>query len=697
MLISLAWLNSLLRPGDLSADEVEIVLTRVGFPIESRQDLPWGDTRLDVEITSNRGDCLSHAGLAREIAAATDRTLLLPEPQLPADGPPIPVALENRIPDLCPLFTVRVVRGVRIGPSPAWLARALEAVGQRPINNVVDCTNYVNFLLGNPCHAFDLARLSGPRLVVRLARVDEPLRTLDGRERTLEADEMVVADADRAQSLAGIIGGSESEVSASTTDVVLEVATWEPAAVRRAARRLAIRTDASYRFERRVSPHTLDEASRHLAALVIRTAGGTLCAGSLAAGVPLKPPPVIRYRPERCGALLGLPIDTGTQIRLLRAHGIEVSPRPDGTLDCTVPPRRVDLAREVDLIEEVVRTHGLDHLPAHERVTIEVRGPQPAEAARRLIASTLTALGFFEAVTFSFVAPDTAALFRVPGIDTLGVDPSHRAHEPILRPSVLPGLLACRKLNQDARVQQPGGVRLFEFASVFGQMGRGGGSADAAPDTVERRHVALLLDAPGGPAATFDDTQTALRLTRGAIECVVRVLAGPAASLDFKPIAPPFAALEAGALAGVMLAGRPVGWFGLVTPRVTRTFGIESTVIGAELDLDALLSAYPPRSALAPLPAFPATEKDLSVIVPEEVPWSRIAACVNGAGLRHLEQVSFVTTYRGKQIGPGFKSVTLRLRFRAADRTLRADEADAETSRAADALARTLGARFRTA
>ncbi|MBM4107333.1 MAG: phenylalanine--tRNA ligase subunit beta [Phycisphaerae bacterium] len=694
MLISLAWLNSLLNPGDLTGDEAERVLTAVGFPLESREALPSGDTRLDVEITSNRGDCLSHLGLAREIAAATGRALSLAEATLPGAGAASPAALENRSPHLCPLFTLRVVRGVKVGPSPGWLVRALDAVGQRSINNVVDCTNYVNFLVGNPCHAFDLGRLAGSRLIVRLAREGEALRTLDGKERRLRADELVVADAERAQSLAGVIGGADSEVSSGTTDVALEVATWEPAAVRRAARRLGIRTDASYRFERRVSPHTLDEASRRLAALVIETAGGTLCPGVLAEGRPLPDPVVVRYRPDRCRALLGLSIDDEAQARLLRAHAIEVRPS-GGVFECAVPNRRLDLTREIDLVEEVVRTRGLDDVPTHGRMTIEVRPPQPAEAARRHIASILTGLGFFETVTFSFVSPEHAAPFVVPGIDTVAVDTAHRAHEPVLRPSVLPGLLACRKVNQDARVDPPGGVRLFEIASIFGQMPPR--APGRPPETVERRHLALLLDAPGGTSATFDDAQTALRLGRGAIESVVRGVAGASAALEFKPIAPPFPALQPGAFAGVLLAGKPVGYLGLVARKVAGAFGLGATVAGAELNADALLAAYPPRAAPEPLPAFPATEKDLSVIVAEEVTWARIESCVASAGLEHLESASFVTTYRGKQIGAGRKSLTLRMRFRAPDRTLHADDADAQAQRAARALEGAVGARFRTA
>jgi phenylalanyl-tRNA synthetase beta chain len=348
----------------------------------------------------------------------------------------------------------------------------------------------------------------------------------------------------------------------------------------------------------------------------------------------------------------------------------------------------------VDLIEEVARTHGLDNVPTTPKLSIAVRPPQTAELARRELASTLTGLGFFEAVTFSFVSPARAGMFTPPGLENIGVDDARRAHEPTLRPSVLPGLLACRKVNQDGAVDQPGGVRLFEVASVFGQSSAGPGQP---VQTIERRHLALLLDAPAGPASKFDDRQTALRLMRGAVEAVVRTLAGAAAPPEFKAVAPPFAALDGGGFAGVLLSGKPAGYIGLVSGAGLKEFGLEAPAAAAELNLDALLQLYPPRARVAPLPAFPATEKDLSVILDEGVTWAGVSACVRGARPEFFEHLGFVTVYRGKQAGAGKKSVTLRLRFRAADRTLRAEEADAQARRVAEHLQRELGGEFRTA
>ena len=258
MFISVHWLNRLLAPGNLTGAEAETVLTDLGLPLESRQPLPTGDERLDVEVTSNRGDCLSHLGIAREIAAATGRSLLLPALKSPPPSDHTTLAgfaLDNTIADhRCPLFLARIIRGVRVGPSPDWLVAALESVGQRSVNTVVDCSNYVLFELGHPTHAFDLAALRGQRIVVRMARDKEPFTALDGRSHTLSTDDMVVADAERAVGLAGVIGGLDSSVTARTRDVLIEAATWDPAHVRRTARRRQIRTDSSHRYERTLYP-----------------------------------------------------------------------------------------------------------------------------------------------------------------------------------------------------------------------------------------------------------------------------------------------------------------------------------------------------------------------------------------------------------------------------------------------------------
>lgn len=703
MKASVRWINRYLEPGDLTVEQAEQVLTDVGFPIDAREPLPDGDARLEVEVTSNRGDCLSHIGLAREIAARTGRRLLLPQiPSHPTAGDVREVvALENTVPEVCPRFTVQVIRGVKIGPSPAWMRGLLEAVGQRSINNVVDVTNWLNFEYGQPCHAFDLAKLAGRKLVVRMARDGEMLTTLDGKQRRLRSDEIVVADAERATSLAGVIGGGDSEVSESTTDVVLEVATWDPVAVRRAARRHQAQTDASHRFERYVDPRTIAEAARRAAALIVEVAGGTLCAGMLDEGRPAEPARVVRMRPERCRAVLGTKIRDEEMAALLSRLGLEVKSSAEG-LVCTIPPWRPDLEREIDLIEEVGRLKGFDAIPMGERIQVAVRGPQESERAVREIGNVLTGLGFYETVTFSFVTPAQAKPFLPQGLSLLAVDDERRRHDGTLRPSVLPSLLACRKKNQDGGVEVPGGIRLYETGAVFAE--EIGTNAQSAPTTNgvggvrERRVLALLMDVPGvgkGKAGTVEERQAAVRLVRGAVESIARALGGAKATVEIRPGTPPAAAFDPKGCGEVLIGGASVGWLGMIDAAVQRQFDLAIPVAAAELDLAALVALYPPASSARLLPAFPPIERDLSLVVDEGTPWAAVREMVEGVKPALLEAVEFVGTYRGKQVGAGKKSVTLRLRFRDPERTLRHEEVDPQVGAVIAAAAKDLRAEVR--
>ncbi len=703
MKASVRWLNSLLEPGDLPAAEVEEALTNAGFPIDGREELPGGDVRLEVEITSNRGDCLSHVGLAREIAAVKARKLKMPAaPAARARGKiGESFGLENKVPDVCPRFAAHVIRAVKVGPSPAWLTERLESVGQRPINNVVDVTNYLNFLFGQPSHVFDLAKLAGRKLVVRYASEGEALTTLDGKKRKLSRDELVVADGERAQSLAGVIGGADSEVTGATRDVVLEAATWDPVTVRRAARRHQVKTDASHRFERVVDPRTIDGPAKFAAALIAELSGGTLCEGMLDEGRRPEPPRVVEMRTERCRAIAGVEIGDATMALVLGALGIQGAGAKVGLLRCTIPAWRPDLEREIDLIEEVARTHGLRHVPIHERVSVRVRHPQESEQARREIGVALAGLGFYEAVTFSFTSPAAAAPWLPPGMTALEVEDERRAHEPTLRPSVLTGLLVCRRANQDAQASVPGGLRLFEMAAVFGRMERGQGSGPSGrgglTGVVENRNLALLMDVPvEGKSASFEDRQRGVRLLRGAAEAVVRAAAGAEADLKIEPAEPHCAAMAKGGYARVSLSGRPLGYFGLIADEVVRSLGIESPLAGGELNLDMLLAAYPPKAGVTDLPRFPSIERDLSLIVGEDVTWERVRTVVEGTSVERLEAVDFVGCYRGKQTGAGKKSVTLRMRFRDPARTLRHEEVDPQVEAVVGAAERELGAELRT-
>jgi phenylalanyl-tRNA synthetase beta chain len=688
MRISIAWLNRYLTGADRSATEVSAALEQAGFPIEDWVDLPNGDVVLDVEITSNRGDCLSHVGLAREVAAASGGQLQLPEiPFDPATGlgsktrAESIISVDNLAPEVCPRFTARVIRGVRVGPSPSWMVEALEAIGQRSINNIVDVSNYVLFELGQPTHTFDLNKLAGQKIVVRFAQDKEKLVALDGREHALAARDLVVADAERAVSLAGVIGGEETAVTEKTTDVLLETATWDPVTIRTSARRLRITTDAGHRFERIVDPRQIDFAAARCAALILEVAGGELLEGASDAGRPLNEKTSISFRPSRCERMLGVNIPVPAIVEHLRALEVETDSSANGdAIQCQMPWHRPDLLREIDLIEEVARINGLDQIPINETMNVEVQSMQLDERAMRELASVLTGLGLYETVTFSFVKLSDAALFMPTGLTVMKVDEERRSGEPALRPSVIPSLLRCRNVNQDAGANILGGVRLFETASVFAQTEDG--------MTVENRNLALLIDAPDAQQSWCD--------LRGVIEACAHAMGSSIAKVTVEPAPPVFKACRPDAHARVFVNGKPAGYMALMTGETLASFDLKTPVAAAEINLSALTEMYPPASSAEPLPAFPAIERDLSVLVEENVRWGDIENAVREITPPRLERVDFAGVYRGKQVGACRKSVTIRLRFRDPERTLRHEEVDPEIERVVSILRDKFAATLRT-
>lgn len=693
MKISLQWLNSLLdRPCHL--EEAEHALTFAGFPLDGIEALADGDYRLDVEITSNRGDCLCHVGLAREIAAATGRRLVLPTTPTPTIGRPVGevLTLINETPEACPRFTASVIENARIGPSPDWLRHRLESVGQRPINNAVDVTNWLNFAFGHPSHVFDLDRLEGHTLIVRWAREGEPLRTLDEKPRRLTSKDLVVADAARATSLAGVIGGGDSEVTSQTRRIVLEAATWSPAVVRATARRHQVRTDASHRFERIVDPRPLEGMNRLAAGMIAELTGGTLREGVLVEGQPDPETRRVSMRPSRCRLILGTDAETSEMIRVLDSLGLNPAPAGNDRIACTIPAwRHADLTREIDLIEEVARIRGYDQVPLAEKLPVTITQPQESERAAREIGAALAALGFHETITFSFLTREQAAAFLPPGLELVGVDENRRPGTPILRPSAIASLLQCLRTNHDARNEAPGGMRLFEIASAYAQ-------AAGTRNTVEHRNLSLILETPGvsaGKRATTDQVQHGFRLLRGAIEVIARTVAGP----DSRPVVTPAPesspAWQPGSHGVVSLDDRKVGVCGVISDRTLALFDLQIPVVAADLNFDLLIERYPPVPHVRPLPTFPGIERDLSIVVAESVRWTDIEAVTNSASLARLESVRFVGTYRGKQVGEGRKSVTFRLAFRDPDRTLRSEEIEPEVDRLVAALRDRVGGELR--
>jgi phenylalanyl-tRNA synthetase beta chain len=678
MLTSARWLDDYLDP-PASPDEQAELLTQAGFPLEDREEviLPDGstDVRQDYEMTSNRGDAVCHVGLAREIAAISGRMLKPPRPEPTITGPAAGdiATVTNHEPQRCPLYTGRIIRGVKVGPSPQWLQDRLIARGDIPRNNVVDATNFVLFELGQPTHVFDLAKLKGPEIVVRMAKAGEPFLPIGEGEAEvkLTADDLVIADAADAVAIGGVKGGALTAVTESTTDLLLEAASFDPVSVRNTSRRLNIASDSSYRFERGVHPAQVNEAAERLAELILELAGGELCEGVLSDGAPIPEPRTASMRPGRCRRIIGLPITDEQMLESLAKLGFE--PRLDGDwIRCIVPCQRLDIEREIDLIEEVSRIYGHDNIPVTDTIEVRVAAPQATELAKQAVANELVGMGFIETITHSLTSEKHAALFMPPGMKPLRVADERAKAEPVLQPSTLPSLLRVYALNRDNGVTD---VKLFEQAATFAFHGN---------DHLESMNLGLLIPIPEG--------EPSLREMRGVIDRVIEIVIGhdTQVTLLTEPALPwlePFAAIQ--------INGRMLGTYGLVSADVLKTFDIDVPVAVAEIGLPAFYAAFPPETPAHALPSFPAIERDFSPILDESVTWAALHDAVRRLELQYLETTQFVTTYRGKGIAKGRKSLTFRLRFRAPDRTLKHAEVDPQVDAVVDALRSSFNAELR--
>ena len=683
MRTSVKWINDYLSTGATAAEQAE-TLTAVGFPVESGGDLDTGDRWQEVELTSNRGDCLSHLGLAREIAAATGRLVAPPSvhPRQPVGTAAASVArVTNHDHARCPRYTARIIKGVKVGPSPEWLRERLLAIGQIPRNNIVDCSNFVLFELGQPTHAFDLARLEQAEIQVRAAREGESFTPIGegAKPIRLRGGELVIADACRPVALAGVKGGAESAVHEGTRDLLIESAAFDPVAVRTTRRWHQISSDSSYRFERGVAPGDVDAAAERLVALILETAGGTALDGSIAAGTETPAATVISLRLARLAAVAGFTVAADEAIASLTALGISTTRRGEA-IECSIPPRRIDLTREIDLIEEVVRLAGLDRIQVRDTLPIRPVPAQATVASIRAARDALAGAGFIETVTHTLISERAAAPFLASGCALLSTEDSAQAGEPILRPSLVPSLLQTLALNRDRGADA---TMLFEHGATFWRQG---------DSHAERRTLALVV-------ADARDEEAAVRRARGALDGVVATLRGSGATIAVRDELSTRCANTAAALrpfGSVWVDGGEVGSIGLVNADALGAFGLNGVVAAIECEWAALSRGYPPIMKVHALAASPVLDRDLSLVVDDSCTWARLAEAIRAASLPHLERLDFVGTWRGKGIASGRKSVTMRLLFRCEDRTLRREEIDPEISKLVKALGASLGAELRT-
>jgi phenylalanyl-tRNA synthetase beta chain len=655
--------------------------------------LPLATDVLVLEITPNRPDCLAIYGVAREAHAATGAPLA-PPPWKDDPGTPGPVqeaSVEVEAPDLCPRFTARVFENVTIGPSPPWLKARLMAAGQRPISNVVDITNYVMLLTGQPLHAFDLDRVAGQRLTVRRARPGEPVETLDGQTRILDEEMLVIEDAEGPTSIAGVMGGARSEVAADTTRVLMEAANWNGPNIQRTSLALGLRSEASSRFEKGIQPEQTMDAQAVATQLMIDLTGATLRPGTIDVGGPGPAPITIRLRDARVNGVLGIAISRERSAEILRALEFAVADAEDG-LDVTVPYfRRGDVTREADLVEEIARIDGVDKLPATLPSRHGAAGRlTPRQRLRRRAADALAAQGVDEMVGWSFVAPDLADRLRLPPDDdrrvAVELENPMSADQSQLRTMLLGSLLDAVKYNH---AHSTSTVRLFEAGPVYRTSGE--------PLPREPQHLGALLTGAVRPATWRDagPPPADFFAAKGALAALLEALRVP---FEVEPATEPF--LHPGRNAAIVTNGERIGWLGEIHPLVAGEWDLDEVVAGFELDLDAVTDA----AVTAGVPmyhdvtSFPEVREDLAVIVGDETPAKEVLAVVRRAAGPLLADAEVFDVYRDvERIGTGKVSLALRLTFRGRDRTLTDEEVAERRSKVAQALEANLGGSIRAA
>ena len=646
-----------------------------GTPIARALDLE--DVLLEVNVTPNRPDALSHVGIAREVAAALGGAVRLPRPALSEQGSPAGEAVRVRIeaPERCHRYAARVVEGVRIGPSPGWLARRLEACGVRSISNVVDVTNLVLLELGHPLHAFDLDRVAGHEILVRTARPGERLTTLDGKERALDPDDLLIADRDRGSALAGVMGGGDSEIGPGTTRVLIESAWFAPAGIRRTAKRHGLKTEASYRFERGADPGMVIRALDRCAQLVAELAGGTVRPGVVDAHPRPYHPVEVALRWRRPAELLGLPVPREEARRVLIGLGFEERAAGEEGARFAVPSWRQDIGIEEDLVEEIVRSKGYDAIPETlPGLALDTPAVSPEAEAVARVRQALEAAGFSEAVNFSFVAPAELAAVGA-GEGAVALKNPISAELAVMRTSLLPSLLRDAALNLRQRVED---VRLYEIARTYhGRPGAGDHPADERAEVagvlLGRRHPVGW--ASGGDPVDFHDA-------KAAIEDVLAALGVEGARWEARaePWAHPRYA------AALRADGETLGTMGQLHPRTAAAFELPPASYGFALDLARLVEHARLVPQHAGVPRFPAVLRDMAVVVPDPVQAAQVIAAVQAEPL--VERATLFDVYTGAPIPAGQRSLALALLYRAPDRTLTDAEVDAAHARIVERLRR---------
>jgi phenylalanyl-tRNA synthetase beta chain len=668
---------------DVNYHQLADDLTLAGIAVESVSGEGDG-TIFEMDITTNRPDAMNHYGVARECSAIYDLPLKSIEPKLPvparpgeAGRPPFPIEIQDE--QGCARFTARIVRNVTIKDSPEKIARRLRLLDQRPINNAVDATNYTLWEMGKPTHAFDLDLLEGGKIVVRRARHGEVLKTLDGVERKLTSEDLVVADAKKPVGLAGTMGGFDTMITEKTRNILIESAWWDPVTVRKMSRRHGLHTDASHRFERGADYESTVISCDRVAELILQSGGGELggMVDVIARKLDLAP---IALHVSEVHRILGEKLDASEILRILRRLGFELIPEHGEEPEFTVlvPSWRLDVEREIDVIEEIARLHGYDKfpntLPAYVGAVVE----QPDAEKNKKLRASLLALGYDEAISLSFISHDDAEKFSAVPVIELANPLSEEAS--VMRTSMVPGMLNMLAYNLNRGNDS---VRLFEAGNVFEWAGE---------QTAEFKRICMgatgsaslaSVHSPPRPLSFFD--------VKGDVEALLAAFQH--ASLEFKPDAAEY--YHPGRSAQAVMDGEVVAQFGQIHPEIAAGRKLKQDVFVAELYLDRLYKRGLRAVRYEPLPRYPAVERDFSFIFDDAVEFSQIEKAVAGLGLSELRSFVPVEIFRGGSIPAGKYSLLLRATFQSRDRTLREDEVGRWSAQIVKALG-SLGGTLRT-
>ena len=677
----------------IGADASGIMILPPDLPLggELGDALNLGDSVLDIGVTPNRADCLSIVGVAREWAAIAGKKLRYPASDVIENDEDIREITSVSIldSDLCPRYTARIIKNVRIGPSPLWIRQRLEAVGLRPINNIVDVTNFVMMELGQPLHAFDFRFLEEGRIVVRRSREGEQFISLDGKERTLQADTLLICDGVKPVAIGGVMGGLNSEIQPDTDTILLESAYFNPSSIRKTSRELAMGTDAAFRFERGIDPEGVIRALNRAARLIAEVSGGTLCKGVIDEyPQKIRTAKRIPLRIRRVSDILGIVVSAEEIIRTLESLEMTVEPVGEGRIEVTPPTCRVDIAREIDLIEEIVRLYGYDRVPATLPGVSVIAGISDGKrSVEGRLREIMTGAGYTEVINYSFISPDA--------VDQLGLGEAdeRRSHvrirnplteeQAVLRTTMTYSLLLNAKRNADCGRFD---LKIFEMGKTFIRRGEG-----ELP--LEQNRMACLIT-----GLRYEDRWHSRDLRadfydlKGCIESMLEVLRIPSPSFRSGIHE---AILHPGKSCGVFSGEERFGFLGEIHPDLLVRVDLTGPILVCELDLDFLADHFSAKAPFLSIPRFPSSSRDVAFLVPRELEARDVLRPAEDSNEELLEKVQIFDVYEGVSVPAGMKSLGVRFSYRCADRTLTDDEVNEVHARIVQKIVHATGGSIR--